>query len=1725
MAQPAESSQSSTDAFVRNVVQQDRTKLLDLTSRNPLISFRHSERSRSHIGIIEEIPERLFNRLVAGKELSFKPLPDPELTPRSEEASFFVDLLRRTKSEDSAYKKALSELGPNASARQKQRIEREVRNRVRAKLGLPAFQPTWDPVKRAIELGLNPEYDLPALKEQPSHGESKIQTLFFADDLDRKLGGLRNAAHVLEKDAGFNALFCAFGFLEYYESQHSEEKRVAPLVFVSVILDRVLVEQRYVYFLKSRNEDIEINVALAELLRDMSVSLPTWEDDENDEDPLGTYFRRVEQAIAGKRDWKIRRYATIGLFTFSTLIMYKDLDPQRWPIGSLIEKQPVLRALIAGVETSDVQYAEDYQIDSLQGPEPLLITDADSSQHSAVVDVLRGKASQVIQGPPGTGKSQTITNIIAAALNEGLSVLFVAEKMAALEVVKKRLDAAGLEDFCLELHSSKTSKTAVTDSLAKRLEYRDPLVWPHLLQSNADALSAARADLLFYVQQVNQRAGTTGLKIRDVLLGSAIRDGLRSGLPTPIADARLGNPLAVSPHAYRQMLDAAATLERQMQPLAAFGKLADHPWRGVQNIEITELDESRLISLLSDWNDAIRDVLDRSSAFAKRVNSSLPETQISLEELCRRVADLNLPPASLISETYTDCLSEPKRACLRNALQAFQELRAFESKLTAFAGDLDLARKVGSQSLRCAISALGELGISQFTIGALVALDTEQKQLAALASRVEPLCKVLVHAVGLEDPDVTSLRAAIAALELLGRLPRPLWTTRWGPILDETNHAVLSRACRQASALKRQRAELEAELDLQVSPTYRELRTYGADLRSAGPLSALVSSKCRQARRIFRSMYHGESKKRRREMAEGLLRCAQYLAHAEALESDAVLKSVCGPHYSGLETALADLVEVSNWATEVRQRLASFGQTGVLVRDVLFGATVDQLDRLFAIRGEVDFPPLSTALGSFPEGDTTQWNEVVRREQTRSNGLAAALDVLQQASLRHPCNESDVVAARDALAGIEKCSDRIVSNTTALALVGGSVDALRRDVDALTATLHFAESVASMPLPEGLIEYLFGGPARFPEVQYAARGVLDGCSTLRLRADEANKLGQIDSMAWCGAESFERVPLQRLMDRNMRAVQHRSALHDYLNFLLAEDGACDHGIGPVLAVYSNAGVDYYNLARAVEFVFFRSAAEAVLNNDPRLRRHSGATHQELRNQFQALDREYLELRRKQLASKLSHLPCPAGNAVGPVADLSELALVRRVAGQTRPRIALRHLMLRAGRAIQALKPCWMMSPMSVAQYLEPGKVRFDLVIMDEASQIRREEALGAMARGGRAVIVGDQMQLPPTPFFRKLSEGEVEDDDEFEETKQDSVLEAAAGRFYPCRRLKWHYRSEHGSLIAFSNHEFYYDQLTVFPSPYYDHPEYGVSLAQTGGIYDSGLNEIEGNAVVAAAVEFMKNCPNQSLGIVAVNAKQAEFIREQLDRASACDENAAAYVQKWDRTLESVFVKNLENVQGDERDVIFISTVYGRNREGKFNQRFGPINGIYGHRRLNVLFTRAKKKVTVFTSMVPEEIEEEGKQWGVKVLKGYLQYARDGFVAIPAPQGECESEFERWVLQVLQTHGYQGVPQVGVCGYRIDIAVRHPANPSAYLCGVECDGATYHSARSVRERDRLRQEILEKYGWKLYRIWSTDWFRNPSLQTKRLLAYLQELHSPAVAASAVMQDPGMAPEG
>ncbi|WP_232343553.1 DUF3320 domain-containing protein [Novosphingopyxis sp. YJ-S2-01] len=433
-----------------------------------------------------------------------------------------------------------------------------------------------------------------------------------------------------------------------------------------------------------------------------------------------------------------------------------------------------------------------------------------------------------------------------------------------------------------------------------------------------------------------------------------------------------------------------------------------------------------------------------------------------------------------------------------------------------------------------------------------------------------------------------------------------------------------------------------------------------------------------------------------------------------------------------------------------------------------------------------------------------------------------------------------------------------------------------------------------------------------------------------------------------------------------------------------------------------------------------------------------------------------------------------------------------------------------------------MSPISVAQYLTPGTFAFDLLLIDEASQVRPEDALGAIARARQIVVVGDQKQLPPTSFFDRLtSDGQSDQDKDGGDSEEDilggaaqlaeleSILTLCEARGLGGRMLEWHYRSRDPSLIRVSNREFYADRLILPPSPLEKDPTYGLVFTKVEGAYDKGGrrdNRLEGEALVRAVADHARNMPDQTLGIVTFSMAQKNTITELLELARRNDPVLDDFLREGDR--EDVFVKNIENVQGDERDVIFISVGYGPTepRGRMIGASFGPVNGEGGERRLNVLFTRARLRCEIFASFDPEDLDvSRASREGPRVLKRFLEFAKNRQLVEHIPTGAgAETPFEEDVAEIVRSYGFLADPQVGSAGFCIDIGVRHPDRPGTYLLAIECDGATYHSALWARERDRLRQGVLEHLGWRFYRIWSTDWFYNREKEIERLRLALEE---------------------
>jgi very-short-patch-repair endonuclease len=442
-------------------------------------------------------------------------------------------------------------------------------------------------------------------------------------------------------------------------------------------------------------------------------------------------------------------------------------------------------------------------------------------------------------------------------------------------------------------------------------------------------------------------------------------------------------------------------------------------------------------------------------------------------------------------------------------------------------------------------------------------------------------------------------------------------------------------------------------------------------------------------------------------------------------------------------------------------------------------------------------------------------------------------------------------------------------------------------------------------------------------------------------------------------------------------------------------------------------------------------------------------------------------------------------------------------------------MQKASLAIQALKPVFMMSPLSIAQFLPPGVLEFDLLVMDEASQIQPVDALGAIARAKQVVVVGDERQLPPTKFFAKMTSGTSDDDDDGGAQVSDieSILGLFSARGLPEKMLRWHYRSRHQSLIAVSNTQFYDSKLFIVPSPYTQEAAMGLRFNHVaGGTFEDGVNKVEAKAVAEAIIRHALNSPGLSLGVAAFSIKQRREIQDQLELLRRLNPQTEEFFHS--HPHEPFFIKNLENVQGDERDVILISVAYAKGPGGApTSMRFGPLSAEGGERRLNVLISRAKRRCEVYASITDDDIDlERGKGKGVFAFKLFLHYARTGRLSMnQRSDRQMDSVFEEQIMAALQERGYQVHPQVGIAGFFIDLAVADEAVPGRYLLGIECDGASYHDSRSARDRDRLRQAVLEDHGWNIDRVWSTDWFQRPKAELDRLVAAIEQAKANALS--------------
>ncbi len=589
-----------------------------------------------------------------------------------------------------------------------------------------------------------------------------------------------------------------------------------------------------------------------------------------------------------------------------------------------------------------------------------------------------------------------------------------------------------------------------------------------------------------------------------------------------------------------------------------------------------------------------------------------------------------------------------------------------------------------------------------------------------------------------------------------------------------------------------------------------------------------------------------------------------------------------------------------------------------------------------------------------------------------------------------------------------------------------------------------------------------------------------------------------------GVTAINQMPLTAIVERCSVWLADMEGLSRWNNYFVRAKQAKGLKLDQLVDRLESGNIEPQSASDCFDRAYYSQLIREIARRKPALAQFDGRLHNRHVSDFRELDEERLTLAKyRTLVTHHDRFP-PRDSGVGAA------GIVRAEMERKRGHRPVRRLLKDAGSVVQAIKPVFMMSPLSVAQFLAPGAVEFDLLVIDEASQVLPVDALGAIARCKQIVVVGDDKQLPPTRFFNRLTSNvdesdNVEDGDEPQAAQAqdiESILGLCSARGLSSSMLRWHYRSRHHSLIAVSNNQFYRDQLYIVPSPFSASGSLGLKFNHVrDGVYDRGVsrtNKVEAKAVCQAVLKHARKDSQKSLGVATFSLQQRQAIQDELELLRRENPDVESFFSAHAR--EPFFVKNLENVQGDERDVIFISVGYGRDANGYMAMGFGPLSLEGGERRLNVLISRAKLRCEIFSSITADDIDlERARSRGAAAFKTFLSFAQTGRLAISQPtDAEEQTPFEEAVAEAVESLGYQVHRQVGIAGFFVDLAVIDPNQPGRYILGIECDGAAYHSSRSARDRDRLRQAVLEDHGWIIHRIWSTDWFQRPFEQLRKV---------------------------
>ena len=1647
-----------------------RRKLQDTSRRNPLINNVLSAKSASFIRIVDEKPQSIFDDIVVNeRKMVLAPLPSVELDPPDEETTEFRNAYLNAQSTDEAYIRAIEKIDfeyDEKALDKQENADRALKDRVRELLEMPPrpkSEQFSDLINHAKSHGINPSSSLPmpsAESGDARYVDDQLQTLLLPKTFQSRLSRILSKARMYQEERGLDVVYIVLGYLRWtLPNTDKADEFKSPILLLPVSLTRQKSSEGEIYSVTKLSDPL-LNPSLdhkltVEASLDLSRVKSLLDADHLD---LERLFKEVQALNPRNMQWTVQREASFGIYPFQGIELYHDLDTQRADFSEF----PIVSEIMVGKVSDPSNRSSDFSeedVDSHVGQNlvPHIVLDADSSQFISLLKVANNE-NVALEGPPGSGKSQTIVNAIANAIFSGKKVLFVAQKVTALEVVFSRLQSLGLHQFVLPLMGGHGNTDEFYEAVEERMAMQSSSSSRDL--DNLKAQYESHKDKLSdYIDILTRSVTGTGMTVHQVLGVTVANSEVIRKLPLELQSIRVHPDQLVKDFGPSD-IDSMATQVADWCLRLEKNKIhASSPWA---DANAATLDTDLVNKAMLDSGRAsieMQTVLSKLNASSKRLfeeclKSPLNTIQEQIESLA---ADEELIKAHELSRNMG---RDEAGRVLNDLVETNTKLADLQSQL-GFTGDkLTIVGKNKLQFFLLKDFVL-QFKTQKITTGTI---NATRDDLLERKSRLVNLQSFKTEIIDQISPGITVQQ--ILAYEPLLKYRKELQISK--SYLRIVGLEGARTELRTAKKLLRNRTEI---FSLNELPSAIHLNRIQASIQNATIFSFLSASYKNALNEASRILVSANTK----GVILGKLDWAiKFLRDWETLELSS--------HFNISDISLSDSFSVLLLILDELEVINN--RSSVSLLSSLQILTLDNLEELIAIIREL-------------KADGLSWNEITDEISTIDEHITQiqnSLNLLIEAekvfvSLGNLSPDKLMVLIENS-ESIEKLLDK---KTELIAKLEPEFEDHGFAEKILEAHIVYSE------LSESVVRILFDEEGEL---------AFDALSKLLPSFEKVQQSFQILMQVKGKQVVAQSIGLRKSLDALEQHRADQAGLNNLISRRSVFAEAEKAGLENLIEKMEEAGVseDYKGVAKAALAASLQDQIQHEFGSV--LMQFDGTSLSAARIRIQDLDRKIIEISRHEVAKNaIERAKPPYGNAYGKKSEYTELALLAHELQKQR-KTPPRKILKRAQNALMELFPCWMMVPSAVAQHL-PKSTDFDLVIIDEASQMTPESSISALMRAKNAFIAGDTNQLPPTNFFKGLSSEDDEDEDV--NTTEESILELANLQFHPKHRLLWHYRSKHEDLIAFSNYYVYDNELVIFPSPTPTMNGMGISLVEVNGTFQRGVNPAEAQVMLDAIVQFMKDTPNRSLGVAVMNQSQMEQLEALVLREADSNKAVAKYLDHWATArqgLERFFVKNLENVQGDERDVIFVGTVYGRDPLGKFYQRFGPINGPAGKRRLNVLFSRAKEQIVTFSSIPLGEFNPLPTNEGATLLRRWLEFSatkRLGEVAHNHDRaGYADSPFEEHVIEAVRSLGYEAVPQVGVSSYFIDIGVKHPKYPLGYICGIECDGATYHSSKSARDRDRLREEVLNRLGWNLYRIWSTDWFRDPLGCREVLRVYLSE---------------------